>query len=108
MEDRHYRRIDFQLVWIGFRIFLAWTLACLAIVIPFFILAKTTALLANLPAVIQIALGALLVLTAILVAAMLRERHAVLQAHRQFLRIFDTVKSITAQERVNGLLSERM
>lgn len=108
MEDRHYRRINFQLVWVGIRIFLAWSLACLAIVIPFFVLAKTTDLLANLPGMIQIALGTLLVLTGILVAGMLRERHAVLQAHRQFLRIFDSIKSITAQERINGLLPEKM
>jgi hypothetical protein len=109
MEDRHYRqRLNLELVWVGIRIFFAWSLACLAIVVPFFVLAKTTDLLTNLPGVIQIALGLLLVLTGILAAAMLRERHSVLQAHRQFLRIFDSIKSITAQERVNGLPPEKM
>lgn len=110
MDPQHdsRRRVDFRPVWVGARIFLAWSLACLAIMIPFFVLAKTTDLLASLPGVIQIALGALLVLTGILVAAMLRERHAVLQAHRQFLRIFDSAKAITAQERVNGLAPEKM
>ncbi len=103
---RHNGSLEFA--WVGFRIFLAWSVACLAIVVPFFLLAQTTDLLTNLPLVIQLALGALLAMSGILAAAMLRERRAVLQSHRQFLKIFESVKSLNSQERTNGLSPEKM
>ena len=107
-QDHWWRPATSQLARLGLRALVVWTLGCVAAAALLIALVTATKLLSGFPLVIQLALGVLLLLAAVLIAGMLRERRAVLQAHHQFLKIFDSIKPLTANEKTTGLSPEKM
>jgi hypothetical protein len=107
-QDHWWRPATSQLARLGLRALVVWTLGCIAAAALLIALVTATKLLSGFPLVIQLALGVLLLLAVVLIAGMLRERRAVLQAHHQFLKIFDSIKPLTANEKTTGLSPEKM
>ena len=107
-QTHWWRPATSQIARLGVRALIVWTLGSVVVASLIVLLVTATKLLANFPLVIQFAIGVLLLLAAVLTALMLRERRAVLHAHHQFLKLFDSIKPLTAQEKITGLSSEKM
>jgi hypothetical protein len=106
-QDHWWRPATSQLARLGLRALVVWTLGCVVAAALLIALVTATKLLSGFPLVIQLALGVLLLLAAVLTVGMLRERRAVLQAHHQFLKIFDSTKPLTATKRQRDCLPKK-
>ena len=102
--------VEHEFHWAGalFKLVFWWGSAFLALILSFFVLYRMKGMLASIPAIIQGACLALVVLTVLLTVSMFRERRRALNAYRRFLDAFGDVKPATERERGAGISREKM
>ncbi len=99
---------EFRWVSALFRLTFWWTASIFALIVLFYAAYRMRSLAATIPAVIQAACVALIVIAAVLILAMFRERGRAIEACDRFLRVFADVKSATVGERAGGLSDDKM
>lgn len=102
--------VEHEFQWAGtlFKLAFWWGSAFLGLILSFLVLYRMKGMLASIPAIIQGACLALVVLTILLTVSMFRERRKALNACQRFLAAFEDVKPATERERMAGISREKM